>query len=382
MRAFAQVKIACARANAAVGALQPKVAEALVAAGREVAEGRWLDQFPLAVVQGGGGTATNMNMNEVLAARASQLLEVQLHPNDHANRSQSTNDIYPTALAIAAYGRTREALAAFAHLRQAVEAKAFEYPEQERLGRTCLQDAVPITIRSGHLAQAHAIARTSAGLESAVAQVLAVPLGGTVLGTGIGAPAGYRERAVAYLADETGFPVESSADPFDALAHLDPYVEVMHALVRVMLVLGKLASDLRILSSGPAGGIGEVSLPAVQIGSSIMPGKINPVIPELVMQIAAEVRGSALTVECAACDGELELNIMEPVITRHVLVSLSDTAQVARIFADRCVAGLTWNRDVVEQHVVASLANVVRDAVVVGYDAAAETLRPNRFSSL
>lgn len=379
--ALAEVKVACARANAGLGELAPAVADAIAAAGREIVAGRWTEQFPIDVVQGGGGTATNMNVNEVIARRATQLLRAargdersdatpDVHPNDHVNRAQSTNDVYPTALALAVHRRAEGALDAFGHLAEALERKAQEYPDLRRLGRTCLQDAVPLGVAETHRGQAHAIARTSARLALATDQLLDVPLGATAVGTGLGAPPGYRSRVVALLAQESGVSLRESSDCLDSLAHLDGYVGVMGALVQVMLVVRQLAADLRLLSSGPCGGLGEITLPAVQVGSSMMPGKVNPVIPELVMQIASEVRGAAATVEAATADGELELNIMEPVVARHVLCSLADAGSVSRLLADRCVAGLIWNVDRVERNLSGSREGAVERAVASGYDAA------------
>ena len=379
--ALARVKVAAARANAVLDALDGRLAGAIVEAGREVADGRWHDQFPLPVLQGGGGTSANMNMNEVLANRANELLGSArgaydpVHPNDHVNRSQSTNDVYPTALAIAVVEAGAGTLAGLAHLWATLEARAADVGDLPRLGRTCLQDALPLTVGETHRAQAHALGRTSADLRAALDALQAVPLGATVIGTGFGAPLGYRELAVRLLAEETGLPVEPARDPFDALAHLDPYLRVAAAVNRSTLVMAKLAADLRLLSSGPVGGIGEVELPAVQSGSSAMPGKVNPVIPELVLQVSYDVRGMVTTVEAAVAGGELELNVMEPVVARRLLEALDDVGRAARLFADRCVAGLTWREDVLAKHLAGSLAPAVEQAASEGYEAAARAAR-------
>jgi aspartate ammonia-lyase len=371
--ALVQVKAAAARANEQLGVVEPRLARAIVEAAREVSGGRWHEQFPLPIVQGGGGTSTNMNVNEVLANRANELLGATrgtydpVHPNDHVNRSQSTNDVYPTALQIALCRGGFEALEGIEHLVTVLEAKAEEQGTLERLGRTCLQDAVPLTVRETHLAQAHGLERTGGDLLAALSSLLAVPLGATVLGTGLGAPPGFAEVVVPLLAEETDLPLTAAPDRFDALAHFDPYLAVAAALVRVMLVESKLASDLRLLSSGPVGGFGEMELPAVQAGSSAMPGKVNPVMCELVMQIWFDVRGTAATVEAAAGAGELELNVMEPVIARRLLDSLDDVARVSRLFADRCVAGLKWSETTVADHLRGSLAPRVERAAREGY---------------
>jgi aspartate ammonia-lyase len=377
LAALAEVKIAAARANGDLGVLAPDLAAAIIAGAREIVTGQWHEHFPIDVIQGGGGTATNMNMNEVLANRAAELLGGErgaydlVHPNDHVNRSQSTNDVYPTALSIAVIRAGTVALEDVTYLQQALAAKAHAYAGVQRLGRTCLRDALPLTIDEGHMAQVQALARTSSDLTAALAGLQAVPLGATAIGTGLGAPSGYRELAVRYLRDQTGLPLIASADPFDALAHLDPYLGVMAALTRVALVMAKIAADLRLLSSGPIGGLGEVRLPAVQVGSSIMPGKVNPSIPELVLQVHYEIRGAAAAVELAAAAGELELNVMAPIVTRHLLSSLADAGRVARIFADRCIAGLEWQVDVLAAHLEGSLAAAVELAAREGYEAGA-----------
>lgn len=390
--ALGHVKAAAARANAALGLLVPPVDAAVLDAAREVGQGLHLDQFPIDVVHGGGGTAVNMNANEVIANRAAQLLGEPIgsyavvHPNDHVNRSQSTNDVFPTALGLATFTTGQSTLAQLHQLEQVFDRKADEFGGLERLGRTCLQDAVPLTVRQTHTGQAHAIARTARELGRSLDALREVPLGATIIGTGLGAPPEYRALVLEYLADESGIAVRGSDDLFDALANLDAYVDVAAQLVRVAVVLAKIAADLRLLSSGPVGGIGEVSLPAVQVGSSIMPGKVNPVIPELVMQVSYEVRGMATTVETAVAAGELELNVMEPVIARHLLGSLRDVGAVARIFGDRCIAGLRWNADTIAEHLGGSLQGAVEDMAEQGYaavararlmdDAAASEVRP------
>jgi aspartate ammonia-lyase len=374
--ALAETKVAAARANARLGVLEPDVAEAIVAAGREVAAGRWHDEFPLDVVQGGGGTATNLNADEVLANRAEEILGGArgayelVHPLDHVNRSQSTNDVYPTALQVATIRAGARAVAALEHVRETLVAKAAEEKGRERLGRTCLQDALPVPLAAGLTAAASGLGRTAAGIGIALAPLRRVPLGATAVGTGAGAPEGYRELAVELLAEETGLPLEPSEDPFDALANLDPYAAVASALARAFLVLGKLAADLRFLSSGPVGGIGEVRLPPVLVGSSCMPGKVNPVLPELVLQVGFEVRGAAHTVELAVAAGELELNVMEPVIASHLLGALEVAGHTAHVFADRCLAGLDWDDDAVQRHLGGSRAASVTRLADVGYDAA------------
>jgi aspartate ammonia-lyase len=374
------IKIAAARANIELGALDETIGSAIIAAGREILAGRWREQFPIDIVQGGGGTATNMNVNEVLANLAGERLGVRrgtydrVHPNDHVNRSQSTNDVYPTALALAALTAGSKTYEGLCYVANALDKKAEEFGGAERIGRTCLQDALPVPVDATHRGQANAVRRTGEGLRLALAELRAVPLGATAVGTGLGAPEGYRALAVACLSEETGIDLTCAPDLFDSLAHLDPMLAVTDALRRVSLVLAQTAQDFRFLSSGPVGGIGELALPAVQVGSSMMPGKVNPVIPELVLQVSFEVRGACHTIEAAVAAGELELNAMEPVVARHLLESLVAVDRVARVFADRCVARLRWNRDVVDGHLDGSYAVAVELANDVGYRAALGSL--------
>ncbi|MFO0588853.1 MAG: lyase family protein [Polyangiaceae bacterium] len=381
---LALVKQAAARANMALGALDLGRGAGVERAAAEVAAGRHDDQFPLDLVQGGGGTATNMNMNEVIANLANVAAGgalgayMPVHPNDHVNRSQSTNDAYPTGMQIAVLRVGARAIAGVSRLREAFVAASERDGDLVRLGRTCVQDAVPLTVRETHLAHANALGRTAASFERALAELHAVPLGATAIGTGIGAPKGYRKRAVAELAQLSGFPLVPSPDMFDALQNLDAYVGVASAAVQIALVIGKIAADLRFLSSGPTGGIGEVLLPKALVGSSIMPGKINPVIPELAMQVAFDVRAAAHAVEMAVGGGELELNIFEPVVARHLLGALDELGRLGPIFAERCVDGLVWNRDRVRQNLGGSVAGLVEMSTREGYEAATEEAQRHR----
>ncbi len=379
VRALAQTKVAAAQTNAKLGDLDPKVADAIVAAGREIAAGTWAEHFPIALVHGGGGTPANMNINEVIANRAGEILGGvrgaydRVHPIDHVNRSQSSNDVYPTAVHCAVLGRGAETVEALEGVAAALAEKADETRGIERLGRTCLQDALPLDASDGHAAQVTAVGRTADNLASALLPLREVPLGATAVGTGAGAPDGYRELAVRFLTEETGLALRPSTDPFDALAHIDPLAAVASALVRAALVLGKIASDARFLSSGPVGGIGELRLPAVQLGSSLMPGKVNPVIPELVLQVSYDVRGSAATIEHACAGGELELNVMTPVVARRLLESLESLAEAAQVFCDRCLVGMEWDEAALRRHLEGSRAPLVDQAREHGYDSAARS---------
>jgi aspartate ammonia-lyase len=374
LRALTQVKIAAARANADLGVLPVYIADSIVASGREILSGQWLDQFPLNLIQGGGGTATNMNLNEVLGSRATQLLAangsdgMRVHPNDHVNRSQSTNDVYPTGLALATHAAGTRALADFDHLRSTFSERAGAFAGIQRLGRTCLRDALPVDAGATFRAYANALHRTTRSLSNALEQMRQVPLGGTAVGTGAGAPEGYRDRVIVYLSEEAGVQVEPAGDYHDSLANLDPLLAVAAALEQAMLVVAKVAQDLRFLYSGPMGGVGEIELPAVQAGSSMMPGKANPVLPEFVIQTSYEVRGARHTIECAVAAGELELNVMEPVIAKSLLGALSDAGQAARLFADLCISGVEWNLAVTERHLAGSMLGAVSAAATAGWD--------------
>jgi aspartate ammonia-lyase len=373
--ALAYVKAAAARANLAAGELPAELAAAIVAAAHEVATAAHRQEFPIDVVHGGGGTAANMNVNEVIANRANELLGGgrgtydRVHPNDHVNRSQSTNDVYPTALALATHVVGGETLERVGLLEETLLAKAEEAGEVEHLGRTCLQDAVPLRIADTHRGQAHALGRTADALARALAELLAVPLGATAVGTGIGASDAYRRAVLSLLAEETGLGVRPSPDLFDALAFNDVYFDVAAQLYRVSCVAARIASDLRLLASAP---IAEVRLPAVQVGSSIMPKKVNPVMAELVMQSHMQVQGVLTVVGAAVCGGELELNVMEPVIARHLMGGLREFGRTVELFAERCVAGLEWDLDVVALRLAGSRAGDVERARVEGYRVASK----------
>jgi aspartate ammonia-lyase len=376
--ALTQTKSAAATANGQLEQLPSGIVDAIVQAAREIEQGEWLDDFPLPVLQGGGGTSTNMNANEVLANRAGELLgDVRgsyriVHPIDHVNRSQSSNDVYPTALSIATLTRGKETVAAFGHLADACEAKGREAaPELLRLGRTCLQDALPVSVRETHLSHAHGLRRATDDLRVALSNLRSLPLGATAVGTGFGAPTGYNTLAVEALADLTTMDLVVSESPMDSLQSLELYVAVAQALSRLMTLTAKIAQDFRFLSSGPIGGIGELVLPAVQVGSSAMPGKINPVIPELVIQMSFQARGAQTAIEHAAAAGELELNVMDPTIVAELLPLLASCASAATIFAERCVKGIAWDEEALKRHLKGSLAAAVEFAQTEGYEASA-----------
>jgi aspartate ammonia-lyase len=370
IRSYALVKKAAAAANRALGVLDDARAGAIIRACDEIVAGSHHGEFPTALVVGGGGTTANMNINEVVAARASQLAEVLIHPNDHVNASQSTNDTFATAMALALMDLAREPLLALEGLAAALEEKAEEYAETHYLGRTCLQDAVSLRAGETLQAQARAVRRGADQLGAAVGELSAVPLGATVLGTSIGSPDGFAAACVVELARMVDHEVTSGEDFFDALAHLDPYAAVADAASRAIITIAKIAADLRLRSSGPNGGLAEITLPPLQSGSSIMPAKVNPVIPEYAMQLSFRVRGAAHTVRCAVAAGELELNVMEPVIIDALLNIFDDLGEAARAMATLCIPGLRWEGVRREENLSHALDSWVVLAGTAGYDEA------------
>lgn len=375
VRNYARVKLAAARVNHREGVLDDVRHDAIVAACQEIIAGEHADQFPTPLVHGGGGTTANMNVNEVVAARASAIAGVRVHPNDHVNASQSTNDTYPTAMALTIFELARAPLAALEELALAFDAKVAEFDDVRHLGRTCLQDAVSLSAGDTHRGHAAAIRRVAAGLSRAADGMSEIPLGATAVGTGIGAPDGFGRRCAEELSELTGREITRSGNLFDSLAHLDPYAEIAAAGSRAAITMAKIAADVRLLSSGPHGGFGDITIPAVQAGSSIMPAKVNPVIPEYVMQLGYRVRGQALTVDCAVSDGELELNVMEPVVLDALTTIFDDLTAAARTFARRCVDGLAWNGAHRERNLAGALDPWVELSAQQGYENATTHLR-------
>ncbi|WP_231868917.1 lyase family protein [Rhodococcus opacus] len=369
VRNYARVKLAAAQANHALGVLDSIRRDAIVTACREIASGDHPTQFPSALLLGGGGTTTNMNVNEVIAARATLLAGVTVHPNDHVNASQSTNDSYPTAMALTVLELAEPPLEALDELVTALENKATEFDDTRHLGRTCLRDAVSLSAGQSHRAQAAAIRRTADGLRVAVGAMRSVPLGATAVGTGLGAPDGYRELAITELAAASGLDLRPAPDLFDALAHLDPYADIAAAGARTGMTMAKVAADIRLLSSGPTGGFGDLTIPAVQAGSSIMPAKVNPAIPEYVMQLSYRIRGAAHTIEFAVSAGELELNVMEPVIVDALVTIFDDLTAAAISFARRCVNGITWHGPRREENLAGAFDSWVTLSATAGYEA-------------
>jgi fumarate hydratase, class II len=376
IRALAAVKAAAARVNARLGVLSQEVADAVAAAAQEIADGGHADQFPVDVFQTGSGTSTNMNVNEVVAALASQRLGRRVHPNDEVNASQSSNDTFPTAVHLAAAGALLSDLVpALDHLAGALEAKATETSDVVKAGRTHLMDATPVTLGQelgGYAAQVrHGVER----LRAALPRVAEVPLGGTAVGTGINTPAGFAAAVIAELADRTGLPLTEARNHFEAQGARDGLVELSGTVRTVAVGLTKICNDLRWMGSGPLAGLGEVHLPDLQPGSSIMPGKVNPVVPEAVLQVCAQVVGHDATVAWAGASGSFELNVMVPVMSRAVLEEERLLANASRLLADRCVAGLEPDRERALRLAQSSPSIVTPLNRVIGYENAAKVAK-------
>ncbi len=344
IKALAQIKAACAQANAELGILDADVADAIVAAAREVATGAHDSHFPIDVFQTGSGTSSNMNTNEVIATLATRALGTDVHPNDHVNASQSSNDVFPTSIHVAATASTaNELLPDLDHLAQALERKAEEFSDVVKSGRTHLMDATPVTLGQEFAGYAAQVRKGIARIERALPSAAEVPLGGTAVGTGINTPVGFPQRVIEILAADTGLPITEATDHFEAQGARDGIVELSGALRTVAVSLTKICNDLRWMGSGPRTGLGEINLPDLQPGSSIMPGKVNPVLPEATLMVCAQVIGNDATITYAGASGAFELNVQLPVIGRNVLESIRLLGNASRTLADRCVDGITAN---------------------------------------
>src|SRR5437763_12600146 len=328
-----RIKAAAARINAELGALDPEIAERIARAGDEVAEGKHDDQFPVDAFQTGSGTSSNMNANEVIAALAGE----PVHPNDHVNMGQSSNDVFPSAVHLAALDMAaHELLPALERLETAFADKAEEFKDIVKVGRTHLMDAVPVTLGQefgGYAAQIRLGARR---VRNALPQVAQIPLGGTATGTGLNTHPEFAERVRAVLSEQTGVEIFPPEDPFEAQANRDALVELSGALKVIAVSLTKIANDLALMGSGPRVGIGEIFLPELQKGSSIMPGKVNPVIPEMVLQVSAQVIGNDTAITIGGLEGNFELNVRIPLIARNLLQSIQLLANASDAFASRC----------------------------------------------
>jgi len=377
--ALGLIKYEAAAVNAELGIVAPPIAEAIRKAAAEVMDGTLDGHFPLDVFQTGSGTSTNMNANEVIANRAIEILggvmgsKSPVHPNDHVNASQSSNDVIPTALHVAAYSAVAEELEpALERLAKALEDKSDELDGVVKIGRTHLQDAVPVRLGQELSGYAQQVRNGIARLEAARPRLAELALGGTAVGTGLNAPPDFANAVIARMAAKTGHPFVPAPNRFEALAAKDAAVEMSGALNVLAVSLTKIANDLRWLSSGPRCGIGEIALPSLQPGSSIMPGKVNPVIPEMTLMVAAQVMGNHQAITVGGMSGNFELNVMMPVIAWNLLQSIRILTSAANLLVERCVAGIEANRERCEELVERSLAMVTALAPRIGYDRAAE----------
>lgn len=374
--ALAYVKKAAAQANVAVQRLNPKTGRAIVAACDEILSGKLIDQFVVDVIQGGAGTSYNMNANEVIANRAIELMGgkkgdyMLVSPNTHVNMAQSTNDVFPTAIKIASLKLAEGLLEALEGLQAALKEKEQEFDGVIKMGRTHLQDAVPIRLGQEFGAWAAAINRDCSRIRSALRGLRQVNMGATAVGTGLNADVEYIDKVVEYLAGETGLPLERAENMVDATQNADIYVALSGSLKICAVSLSKMANDLRLIASGPRCGLNEINLPAMQPGSSIMPGKVNPVMAEVVNQVAFQVMGNDMTVTLAAEAGQLELNVMEPVMTFNLLQSLDILRNVVRVFTEKCVRGITANVQRCRQMVEQSVGIITAINPHVGYETA------------
>jgi fumarate hydratase class II len=367
-----RIKAAAARVNAELGLLDPDLGERIAAAGDEVAAGAHDDQFPIDVFQTGSGTSTNMNANEVIAHLAGE----GVHPNDHVNMGQSSNDVFPSAVHLAALDQATNALVpALERLEQAFAAKAVEFHDVVKSGRTHLMDAVPVTLGqefSGYAAQIRLGARR---VRNALPQVAQIPLGGTATGTGLNTHKEFAPRVRALLNEASGLDIQAPEDAFEAQGNRDALVELSGALKVVAVSLTKIANDLALMGSGPRAGIGELFLPELQKGSSIMPGKVNPVIPEVVLQVSAQVIGNDAAITIGGLEGNFELNVRVPLIARNLLQSISLLANTATVFAEKCVEGIEANLEGAKRSAESTLAAATALNPVIGYDKGAEIVK-------
>jgi aspartate ammonia-lyase len=375
--ALASVKQAAAEANQQLGQLDPEIAAAIISACAEIRGGSLHDQFVVDEIQGGAGTSTNMNANEVIANRALEIMGHErgayhiVHPLEHVNLGQSTNDVYPTAVKVALGTAARSLERALRGLVGSCNTKAFEFAQMLKLGRTQLQDAVPMTLGQEFGAFAVTIGEDADRIGEASVLIAEINLGGTAIGTGLNAHPAYAARVCERLRHLTGLPLTTAENLIEATSDVGAFVQLSGVTKRTAVKLSKISNDLRLLSSGPRAGFGEINLPAVQAGSSIMPGKVNPVIPEVVNQVAFEVMGNDLTITVAAEAGQLQLNAFEPIIARALLSSLRHLTAAVNILGERCIDGITANRERMREAVLRSASIATALNPLLGYEVAA-----------
>jgi len=378
IHALALVKKCAAEVNKALNLLDPKLADTIAQAAREVMEGTFDDQFVVDIFQTGSGTSTNMNMNEVVASRANEIIKgtkggkSPVHPNDHVNQGQSSNDVIPSVIHIAALRLIHDTLIpSLVSLQRALTEKARDFGTIQKLGRTHLQDAVPIFLGDEFSGYARQIELGIQRIQAGESRLGELALGGTGVGTGLNTHPEFASRVIALISEYTGLVFTEAQNHFEAQAAQDAAVETSGALKTLAVSLVKIANDIRWLSSGPRSGIGEITIPSLQPGSSIMPGKVNPVIPEAVIQVAAQVIGNDTTIMMGAQAGNFELNVMLPVIAHNLLQSIMLLASVSRLFVDKCIQGIDANRAVCSAYIERSLALVTGLVPKIGYDNAA-----------
>jgi aspartate ammonia-lyase len=374
IRSLAYIKKAAAQTNQELGLLDANLADAICRACDDVLEGKLLDEFVVDVIQGGAGTSTNMNANEVIANRALELLGYEkgqyetLHPLNHVNMSQSTNDVYPTAIRLTLSQKLDGLMDEMARLRDALARKAVEFSDVIKMGRTQLQDAVPMTLGQEFGAWAIMVTEDIQRVAEAQSLIRETNMGGTAIGTGLNSHPDYARLVTEKLRSLSGIPIVGSENLIEATQDAGAYVQLSGVLKRVAVKLSKICNDLRLLSSGPRAGLNEINLPAMAPGSSIVPGKVNPIIPEVVNQVAFEVIGNDISVTMAAEAGQLELNVMEPVIAYNLFTSLDMLGRACRTLADRCIVGITANREVCRRMVENSIGLVTALNPYIGYE--------------
>lgn len=388
IKSLAKVKKACALTNFELGDLTLVQKDAIIQACDEIIEGQHHDQFIVDPIQGGAGTSTNMNANEVIANRALEILGKPrsaydvIHPNNHINFSQSTNDVYPTAIKVTLHELIFRLKDSLRFLRDAFDEKAIEFKDVLKMGRTQLQDAVPMTLGQEFKSYAVMIDEDVYRLREAQALLKEVNLGATAIGTGINAKSNYKELVIKNLRDVTGVEFESAGDLIEATQDTGVFVHISGILKRVAIKISKVCNDLRLLSSGPRAGFNEINLPPMQPGSSIMPGKVNPVIPEVVNQVAFEVIGADATIAIACEGGQLQLNVFEPIVAYKLFTSINMMRRSFYALADKCVKGITANEDVCMNNILNSVTLVTILNPILGYEKssalAKEALRTNK----
>ena len=381
VRAFAAIKKASVLTNIDLGTIDRERGEAIAAAADEMYTGALSEHLIVSLMEGSGGTSTNMNVNEVLANRALQILGHMpgdyhhLHPNDHVNLGQSTNDVFPTALELACIDFCQPALDALTRVADALEYKSQEFNDVYRLGRTCLQDAQPMTLGQAFSGYATLVRRAGQHLATTRKKLMTLPLGGTAIGTGLGAAPGFRKRVIERLAKITGFDLQPAENIFDAMQNLDETQRLSSDLNIAASGLARIARDFIILSSGPDGGLAEIALPAVQPGSSIMPGKVNPVIPMAVVQAALAIAGNHVSISQAVQEGMLEINHYESIICTRLFDSFRLVTTAATIFAERCIEGIEANRERCEANLLNSFAMATILVPDLGYAAVSKLVK-------